>query len=108
MPCHAPTEHAALPEASAAAIVAGRGGWVPESGEPLNGSAPHARDTKGCLFYTNLKGKDGRVSNALPELSLEYRLPLGNGPFGIPWRFAVARCRRTDRPCAGPSVSMRT
>ncbi|HEY4157958.1 MAG TPA: hypothetical protein VGM29_07670 [Polyangiaceae bacterium] len=40
------------------------------------------------LFYTNLKGKDGRVSNALPELSLEYRLPLGSGPFGIPWRFA--------------------
>jgi hypothetical protein len=42
----------------------------------------------GAFSYANLKGKDGRVSNVLPELALEYRLPLGESAFGIPWRFA--------------------
>jgi len=40
------------------------------------------------LAYANLKGKDGRVSNALPEASVAYRVPFGAGAFGIPIRFA--------------------
>jgi hypothetical protein len=40
------------------------------------------------LAYANLKGKDGRVSNVLPEISVAYRVPLGDGSFGIPLRFA--------------------
>ena len=39
------------------------------------------------LAYANLKGKDGRVSNALPEASLAYTVPLG-ASFRIPIRFA--------------------
>jgi hypothetical protein len=40
------------------------------------------------LAYVNLKGKDGRVSNVLPEVSVGYRLPIGASDFGIPFRFA--------------------
>ena len=40
------------------------------------------------LAYANLKGKDGRVSNVLPEVSVAYRLPIGSSDFGIPFRFA--------------------
>jgi hypothetical protein len=39
------------------------------------------------LAYVNLKGKDGRVSNALPEVSVGYRLRLGES-VGVPIRFA--------------------
>jgi len=46
--CHSPGD-AALPEASAAAIVAGRGGTDPTSGAALDGPAPHASDPRGCL-----------------------------------------------------------
>jgi hypothetical protein len=40
------------------------------------------------LAYANLKGKDGRVSNVLPELSVAYRLPIGSSDIGVPFRFA--------------------
>lgn len=39
------------------------------------------------LAYANLKGKDGRVSNALPEASVAYAIPLGDY-VRIPIRFA--------------------
>jgi hypothetical protein len=39
------------------------------------------------LAYVNLKGKDGRVSNALPEALVGYRFPLGKS-IGVPIRFA--------------------
>ena len=39
------------------------------------------------LAYANLKGKDARVSNMLPELSVAYRVPLGQSAF-VPIRFA--------------------
>jgi hypothetical protein len=40
------------------------------------------------LAYANMKGKDGRVSNVLPEVSIAYHVPLGDS-FGIPIRFAA-------------------
>ena len=40
------------------------------------------------LAYANLKGKDGRASNVLPEASVAYRIPFGDGAFGIPIRFS--------------------
>jgi hypothetical protein len=40
------------------------------------------------LAYANLKGKDGRASNVLPEASVAYRIPFGKGAFGIPIRFS--------------------
>ena len=40
------------------------------------------------LAYANLKGKDGRASNVLPEASVAYRIPFGEGAFGIPIRFS--------------------
>jgi hypothetical protein len=46
--CHSPGK-GSLPEASAAAIWAGQGGVVPETGSPLAGPAPHASDPRGCL-----------------------------------------------------------
>ena len=39
------------------------------------------------LAYANLKGKDGRVSNALPEAMLGYRVPLGR-VVGVPFHIA--------------------
>jgi len=39
------------------------------------------------LAYANLKGKDGRVSNALPEVGLGYRVPLGR-VVGVPFHMA--------------------
>jgi hypothetical protein len=39
------------------------------------------------LAYANLKGKDGRVSNVLPEVSFGYYAPVGDS-FGIPVRFS--------------------
>jgi hypothetical protein len=46
--CHSPGT-GALPEASAAAIWAGRGGLDVKTGLPLEGPAPHAGDPRGCL-----------------------------------------------------------
>jgi hypothetical protein len=40
------------------------------------------------LAYANMKGKDGRVSNVLPEVSMAYHVPLGDS-LGIPIRFAA-------------------
>lgn len=39
------------------------------------------------LAYANLKGKDGRTHNVLPEVSVAYRAPLGGG-FAVPVRIA--------------------
>jgi hypothetical protein len=46
--CHVPGS-GPLPEASAAAIWAGRGGVEPSTGSALEGPAPHASDPRGCL-----------------------------------------------------------
>lgn len=46
--CHAPSEGAAWPEATAAAVLLGRGGSSADGG-PLAGVAPHAGDARGCL-----------------------------------------------------------
>ena len=50
------------------------------------------------LAYANLKGKDGRASNVLPEASVAYRIPFGDGAFGIPIRFSGGYLPTTDRP----------
>lgn len=47
--CHAPSGAGSAPEASAAVLVAGRGGLEPETGEPLELSSPHASHARGCL-----------------------------------------------------------
>lgn len=49
--CHAP--EAGAPDASAAAIWAGRGGFEPSSGAPLSGSAPHLNIAGGCVGCHN-------------------------------------------------------
>jgi hypothetical protein len=41
------------------------------------------------LSYVNLKGKDRRVSNLLPEVTTEYRFPLDKGVVGLPLRLAL-------------------
>lgn len=41
------------------------------------------------LAYANLKGKDGRVHNVLPELSTEYRVPLRKEALGLPLRLSL-------------------
>jgi hypothetical protein len=41
------------------------------------------------LAYANLKGKDRRVHEVLPEISTEYRMPLQKESFGLPLRFAL-------------------
>ena len=43
----------------------------------------------GLLSYANLKGKDGRVHNVLPEVSLEYRAAIDGERFGAPLRFTA-------------------
>jgi hypothetical protein len=40
----------------------------------------------GELSYANLKGKDRRVSNVLPEVTTEYRIPLSGEHVGLPVR----------------------
>jgi hypothetical protein len=47
--CHAPSRDGAPPEASAAAVLLGRGGLEPASGAPLTSPAPHATALTGCL-----------------------------------------------------------
>jgi len=41
------------------------------------------------LAYANLKGKQGRTANVLPEAVLEYRVPLDGEAFGLPLRMAT-------------------
>lgn len=41
------------------------------------------------VSYANLKGKDGRVANVLPELVTEYRLPLEPASVGLPLRLSL-------------------
>jgi hypothetical protein len=43
----------------------------------------------GALAYANLKGKERRVHNVLPEVSSEYRVPLRKEAFGIPLRLSL-------------------
>lgn len=40
-----------------------------------------------AVAYANLKGKDRRVHNVLPEVMVEYRVPLQGEQFGLPLRF---------------------
>jgi hypothetical protein len=47
--CHAPSSGTMLPEASAAALVLGRGGTEPLAGTPVVGAAPHGTALDGCL-----------------------------------------------------------
>jgi len=51
--CHSPTSSTLRPEASAAAIVAGRGGLDPETGAPIALAPVHGIDKKGCLSCHN-------------------------------------------------------
>jgi hypothetical protein len=53
----------------------------------------------GVLSYANLKGKDRRMHNALPEAVLEYRVPYDGERFGVPVRFAVGYL-----PMNGPTL----
>lgn len=43
----------------------------------------------GLLSYANLKGKDRRMHNVLPEALLEYRIAYLGERFGLPVRFAL-------------------
>ena len=43
----------------------------------------------GAVSYANLKGKDRRVHNVLPELGLAYRIPLKGEQFGVPIRYGL-------------------
>jgi hypothetical protein len=43
----------------------------------------------GLLSYANLKGKDRRVHNVLPEALLEYRIPYLAESFGVPVRLGL-------------------
>ena len=43
----------------------------------------------GSLAYANLKGKDRRAHEVLPEAAVEYRVPLKHEVFGVPLRFAL-------------------
>jgi hypothetical protein len=52
------------------------------------------------LAYVNLKGKDGRVSNALPEVSVAYRAPLGES-IGVPLRLSAGYL-----PMNGPTLRL--
>lgn len=42
-----------------------------------------------ALSYANLKGKEGRAHNALPEVELAYRLPLSVPSLTIPLRYGL-------------------
>lgn len=55
----------------------------------------------GALAYANLKGREGRVHNALPEAMLEYRVPITGDSFGVPLRFAGGFL-----PKNGPTLSL--
>ncbi len=41
------------------------------------------------VSYANLRGKEGRAHNVLPEVSFFYRLPLPGPALGVPLRFGA-------------------
>lgn len=43
----------------------------------------------GAVSYANLKGKDRRMHNVLPELGLAYRIPLKGEQLGVPLRYGL-------------------
>jgi hypothetical protein len=43
----------------------------------------------GYVGYANLKGKEGRAHNVLSYALVEYRIPFGDGTFGVPLRYGV-------------------
>jgi hypothetical protein len=43
----------------------------------------------GALSYANLKGKEGRASNVLPELGIAYRMPLPSERVTLPLGYAM-------------------
>ncbi len=47
--CHAPDGQSTLPQASASALLAGRGGIDPKTGAALTGPTPHLGVTGGCI-----------------------------------------------------------
>jgi hypothetical protein len=53
------------------------------------------------VAYANLKGKDGRASNALPEASVAYRVPFAGETFGVPIRFSAGYL-----PMNGPTLRL--
>jgi len=55
----------------------------------------------GALAYANLKGKDRRAHNVLPEAVLEYRVPLSGESFGLPLRMGAGFLPRN-----GPSLRL--
>lgn len=55
-----------------------------------------------AFSYTNLKGKDGRAHNVLPEVSVAYRAPLGGG-LAVPVRFSGGYL-----PMNGPTLRLGT
>jgi hypothetical protein len=54
-----------------------------------------------ALAYANLKGKDRRVHEVLPEVLTEYRVPLQQEAFGLPLRLALGYLPRN-----GPTLRM--
>lgn len=54
-----------------------------------------------ALAYANLKGKDRRVHNVLPEVLSEYRVPLQKESLGLPLRFALGHL-----PKNGPTLRL--
>lgn len=63
----------------------------------------------GALAYANLKGKDARAHNVLPEAVLEYRAPLSGESFGLPLRMGAGFLPRngpTLRFSAGLDVAL--
>lgn len=41
------------------------------------------------IAYANLKGRERRVHNALPEISMHYRIPLPGPVLGMPFRIGA-------------------
>ena len=56
-----------------------------------------------ALAYANLKGKDGRVQQILPEVLSQYRAPLRGESFGLPLRLALGYLPRN-----GPTLRLAT
>jgi len=68
-------------------------------------------DFGAALSYANLKGKQRRASNLLPELLLAYRLPLGGDRVALPFRYGMGFLPRngpTLRLSAGLDVALST
>ncbi|HEX6277768.1 MAG TPA: hypothetical protein VFZ53_32220 [Polyangiaceae bacterium] len=54
-----------------------------------------------ALAYANLKGKDGRASNVLPEGSVAYRVAFADDRFAVPIRFSAGYL-----PMNGPTLRL--